>query len=93
VATGTKRPPYEAYAGIMGTFMAGLGATGALARALNREPQCRSPLDLFVLSAATFKASRTMMPSRPARAFSASSATTGCSRWFHGKRGPKASLA
>jgi hypothetical protein len=40
--------------------MAGLAAAGAFARALNREPQCRSPLDLFVLSAATFKASRVL---------------------------------
>jgi hypothetical protein len=60
VATRTKRPPYEAYAGIMGTFVAGLAGAGALARALDREPQCQSPLDLVVLAAATFKASRTL---------------------------------
>jgi hypothetical protein len=44
----------------MGTFVAGLGAAGALARVLKRDPQCQSPLDLIVLSAATFKASRTI---------------------------------
>jgi hypothetical protein len=44
----------------MGTFVAGLGAAGVLARALDREPQCQSPLDLLVLGAATFKASRTL---------------------------------
>jgi hypothetical protein len=56
----TKRPPYEAYAGILGTFVAGLGAAGAVARRLDREPQCQTPLDLVVLAAATFKASRTL---------------------------------
>jgi hypothetical protein len=44
----------------MGTFVAGLGAAGALARALKRAPQSQSALDLAVLSAATFKASRTI---------------------------------
>jgi hypothetical protein len=44
----------------MGTFVAGLGAAGAVARALDREPQCQTPLDLLVLSAATFKAARTL---------------------------------
>jgi hypothetical protein len=44
----------------MGTFVAGLGAAGALARALKRESHSQSALDLVVLSAATFKASRTL---------------------------------
>jgi hypothetical protein len=44
----------------MGTFVAGLAAAGALARALDREPQSQSALDLVVLAAATFKASRTI---------------------------------
>jgi hypothetical protein len=60
VATAIKRPPYEAYAGIMGTFVAGLAAAGAVARRFDREPQCQSTLDLVVLAAATFKASRTI---------------------------------
>jgi hypothetical protein len=60
VATTVKRPPYEAYAGIMGTFVAGLAAAGALARGLDRDGQCQTPLDLAVLAAATFKASRTI---------------------------------
>jgi hypothetical protein len=42
VATGTQRPPYGAYAGIMGAFAAWLGAAGPLARVLKREPQCQS---------------------------------------------------
>ena len=56
----TQRPPYEAYAEILGAFTAGLGVAGALSRLLGRDPQCQTPLDLVVLSAAVFKASRTL---------------------------------
>jgi hypothetical protein len=55
-----ERPPYESYAAIMGTFFAGLGLTGWLAAARDRDPQCHSALDLLVLSVATFKAARTL---------------------------------
>ncbi len=58
-AAGT-RPPYEAYAKIAGTFAGGLVAAGSLAHVLRREPQCQTPLDYAILSAATFKASRTL---------------------------------
>jgi Protein of unknown function (DUF1360) len=54
------RPPYRAYAVITGVFAGGLAAAGALAHQLEREPACQTPLDLVVLSAATFKASRTL---------------------------------
>ena len=54
------QPPYDAYAGIVGTFAAGLVAATALARALGREPRELSALDLVALSGATFKASRTI---------------------------------
>jgi hypothetical protein len=54
------RPPYDAYASILGTFAGGLVAASALARALRRDPQCQTALDLVVLSAATFKAARTL---------------------------------
>jgi hypothetical protein len=54
------RPPYGAYAAILGTFTAGLAGAGVLSRALDRNPQCQSALDLVVLSAATFKAARTL---------------------------------
>jgi hypothetical protein len=54
------RPPYESYAAIMGTFLGGLVAAGLMARARNRDPQCQTALDLVVLSAATFKAARTL---------------------------------
>jgi hypothetical protein len=60
VATVTQRPPYEAYAAIMGTFVGGLGLAGAAARALDRNPACQTPLDFAVLSIASFKAARTL---------------------------------
>ena len=55
-----ERPPYEAYAAIMGVFAGGLAAAGALARALDRDAQCHTALDFAVLSAASFKAARTL---------------------------------
>jgi hypothetical protein len=60
VAVTLERPPYRAYATIMGTFAAGLAGAGGLARVLGRNPACQTPLDLVVLSAASFKASRTL---------------------------------
>ena len=54
------RPPYEAYAAIMGVFAGGLAAAGALARALDRDPQCHTALDFAILGAAAFKAARTL---------------------------------
>jgi Protein of unknown function (DUF1360) len=56
----SERPPYEAYAAIMGLFAAALGIAGGLARRLDRDPQCQTPIDLFTLSVATFKAARTI---------------------------------
>ena len=62
VVTEERRssPPYEAYAAIVGVFVGGLGAAGIAARALDRNPACQSALDLVVLSAASFKAARTL---------------------------------
>ena len=57
-----RDPPYEAYAGIVAAFLGGLGLVAALAR---RSPPA-SPLDLVALSAATFKASRTLSHDRVA---------------------------
>jgi hypothetical protein len=56
----TKTPPYEAYAAILGVFVGGLGAAGLAARLFDRNPACQTPLDLAILSAATFKAARTL---------------------------------
>ncbi len=52
----TEPQPYGAYAAIAGTFFAGLG----LVAALSRRSLPASPLELAALSAATFKASRTL---------------------------------
>src|SRR4051794_8823823 len=54
------RPPYQAYATIVGTFMTGLAATTALQRALDRDARGHSALDLATLGLATFKAARTI---------------------------------
>jgi hypothetical protein len=60
-AVETRRsPPYGAYAAITIAFGGGLAAAGALARLLGRDPREGSTLDLVVLSAATFKAARTI---------------------------------
>ena len=53
-------PPYHAYATITGVFVAGLALSGSLARLLGRDPREQTWLDLATLSAATFKASRTI---------------------------------
>jgi hypothetical protein len=55
-----ERPPYASYAVIMSAFVGGLAAAGALARALDRDPQCHTALDFAVLGAAAFKAARTL---------------------------------
>ena len=55
-----ERPPYGAYAAIMGVFVGGLGAAGIVARALDRDPQCNTALDFVVLGAASFKAAHTL---------------------------------
>jgi Protein of unknown function (DUF1360) len=44
----------------MGTFVGGVGLAGLAARILDRNPACQTPLDLAVLSLASFKAARTL---------------------------------
>lgn len=61
-----ERPPYGSYAAILGAFMTGLAGAGGLARALGRSPNELGALDLVVLSAATFKAARTLTHDRVA---------------------------
>ena len=55
-----EQPPYRAYATIVGTFMAGLGAVSGLAAARNRPLEEMAPMDFALLGLATFKASRTV---------------------------------
>ena len=64
MATATKQPPYAAYAVITGVFAGGLGVAGTLARIFGRNPACQTPLDLVVLSAASFKGARTRVRTR-----------------------------
>jgi len=57
----TDRRPYEAHAAIiMGTFLGGIGLAGVAARIFHRNPACQTPLDLAVLSLASFEAARTI---------------------------------
>lgn len=62
--TATDRPPYEAYAAIVGTFSGLLATAGVLGRLVGRDPQCQTALDFAVLGAATFKAARTLARDR-----------------------------
>ena len=59
-----ERPPYEAYAAIVGAFTGLLATAGALGRLLDRDPQCQTALDFAVLAAASFKAARTLAHDR-----------------------------
>jgi hypothetical protein len=54
------KPPYRAYAAIVGAFVTGLGAVSGLAAARKRPLPEYSALDLTMLGLATFKASRTV---------------------------------
>jgi Protein of unknown function (DUF1360) len=58
----TRSPPYESYAAIAGVFLGGIAAVAAVTR---RAPAGRA-LDFLALSAATFKASRTLSRERVA---------------------------
>lgn len=60
MASPANRPPYGAYAAIVGTFMAGLGAVSGVAAVKGRPPYELSATDLALLGLATFKASRTV---------------------------------
>lgn len=56
MAAVPARPPYEAYATLVGTFALGL----ALASRLSEPDEELRPIDLVALGLATFKASRTV---------------------------------
>jgi Protein of unknown function (DUF1360) len=58
--TADGLPPYQAYAAIVGVYVGGLGLAGLVARLFNRNPACQTGLDFAVLSAASFKAARTL---------------------------------
>lgn len=56
----TSHAPHSSYALLFGGFGAGLAAVAALTTLLGRRPDRLTTLDLAVLSAATFKAARTV---------------------------------
>ena len=62
--SSSNRPPYSSYAAILGTFVGGLAAIGALASSRNREPQSQTVLDFLLLAGATFKTARTLSHDR-----------------------------
>src|SRR5438105_6227249 len=55
-----ESPPYGAYAAIMGAFAGGRAVAGGISRMLGRDPREHTWLDFIVLSAASFKAARTI---------------------------------
>jgi len=55
------RRQYHAYAAITGVYAGGLALAGAAARLLGRDPRDQTWLDLATLSAASFKAARTIV--------------------------------
>lgn len=58
--TEAQRPPHGTYAALVALFGAGVGGIATLAGTLGRQPERLGALDLLVLSAATFKAARTV---------------------------------
>jgi hypothetical protein len=60
VEIAAERPPYESYATIMAVFGGLLAAAGGTSRLFGRDPACQTTLDFAVLSAASFKAARTL---------------------------------
>jgi hypothetical protein len=60
VSSEPQQPPYSTYAALVGAFGLGMGALSGIAGLRGRRPEQLRPLDLAVLSAATFKASRTV---------------------------------
>ena len=60
MASPQPQPPYRAYATIVGTFVAGLGAISGVAALRGKPNHAISAVDLALLGLATFKASRTV---------------------------------
>jgi Protein of unknown function (DUF1360) len=60
VASTQTAPPYSTYAALVGLFSAGMAGVGAVASLVGRRPERLTPLDLAIVSAATFKAAHTV---------------------------------
>jgi uncharacterized protein DUF1360 len=61
--------PYRAYGAILGAFAGALAATARLERMRERETRTGSPMQLIILSAATFKAARVISRERVGSVF------------------------
>jgi hypothetical protein len=60
VAIDQQRRPYSTYAALVGIFGIGMSGLAGIASLRGRRPEQLRPLDFAVLSAATFKAARTV---------------------------------
>ena len=60
MAARTDTPPYQSYAIILGAFGGLLATAAGASRLLDRHPASQTTLDFAVLSAASFKAARTL---------------------------------
>ena len=60
MASVQQQPPYSTYAALVGVFGLGMSGLAGIASLRGRRPEHLRPLDLAVLSAATFKAARTV---------------------------------
>ena len=54
------KPPYSTYAALVGVFGIGMSGLAGVASLRGRRPEQLRPLDLAIVSAATFKAARTV---------------------------------
>ena len=60
MASAPKKAPYSTYAALVGVFGIGMSGLAGVASLRGRRPEELRPLDLAILSAATFKAARTV---------------------------------
>jgi Protein of unknown function (DUF1360) len=60
VTSERQQPPYSTYAALVGIFGIGMTGLAGVAGLRGRRPEQLRPLDLAILCAATFKASRTV---------------------------------
>jgi hypothetical protein len=60
VVTAQQKPPYSTYAALVGVFGLTVSGLAGIASLRGRQPEQLRPFDLAILSAATFKAARTV---------------------------------